>query len=414
MNFMKTEVKMNNEKRFVICSLLIIGLSLTSNFQDFAANKPTIYINGEKISTKTAPVISKGTTYVPLRDISENMGCTVTWDAKTSTVKIVENSSKKTILIEKNSYNVNGKKTAINTGTMNKNGVTLVPLRVIGESLDCDVKWDAKESSITISKLSASNLKPVSEANAKFNTVEVANSKELLENIKSNTRIVLTESTYNLSDVSQVTNPSIIARKQYDGVEYAVTNVDNLIIEPKNGVSATILVKPRYSNVLPFENCNNIKIKDITAGHTIEKGHCIGGVINLVDTSDVTIENCKLYGCGTYGIIGNKVSNVTAVNTEIYECTYGLVDFSNSKNINLKSCILRDSEDFSMFTFDSCENVKVSDSKISGNKSDYNSSFISDYNSKNIKFENCSFLNNSYKNLSSADVEFVNCSISKK
>ncbi|RKW40988.1 MAG: copper amine oxidase, partial [Lachnospiraceae bacterium] len=63
MNFMKTEVKMNSEKRFVICSLLIIGLSLTSNFQDFAANKPTIYINGEKISTKTAPVILKGTTY---------------------------------------------------------------------------------------------------------------------------------------------------------------------------------------------------------------------------------------------------------------------------------------------------------------------------------------------------------------
>ena len=114
MNFMKTEVKMNSEKRFVICSLLIIGLSLTSNFQDFAANKTTIYINGEKIHTKTAPVILKGTTYVPLRDISENMGCTVTWDAKTATVKIVENSSKKTILIEKNSYTTNGKKTALN------------------------------------------------------------------------------------------------------------------------------------------------------------------------------------------------------------------------------------------------------------------------------------------------------------
>lgn len=411
MNFMKTEVKMNSEKRFVICSLLIIGLSLTSNFQDFAANKTTIYINGEKIHTKTAPVILKGTTYVPLRDISENMGCTVTWDAKTATVKIVENSSKKTILIEKNSYTTNGKKTALNPGTMNKNGITLVPLRVIGESLDCDVKWDAKESSITISKLSASNPKPVSEANAKYNTVEVANSKEFLENIKSNTRIVLTGSTYNLSDVSQVTNPSIIARKQYDGVEYVITNVDNLVIEPKNGVTATILVKPRYSNVLPFENCNNIKIKDITAGHTIEKGYCIGGVINLVDTSEVTIENCKLYGCGTYGIIGDKASNVTAVNTEIYECTYGLVDFSNSKNINLKSCILRDSEDFSMFTFDSCENVKVSDSKISGNKSDGMFSFISSQDSNNVIFENCNFSNNSYKKFSSDDVKFVNCNV---
>ena len=223
---------MNSEKRFVICSLLIIGLSLTSNFQDFAANKPTIYINGEKIHTKTAPVTLKGTTYVPLRDISENMGCTVTWDAKTATIKIVENSSKKTILIEKNSYTTNGKKTALNPGTMNKNGTTLVPLRVIGESLDCDVKWDAKEPSITISKKFASNTKTVYEPNAKYKTVEVSNAKEFLENIKSNTRIVLTGSTYNLSKVLNVSNPSIKMTHEYDGAEYVITNVNNLIIEP--------------------------------------------------------------------------------------------------------------------------------------------------------------------------------------
>ena len=411
MNFMKTEVKMNSEKRFVICSLLIIGLSLTSNFQDFAANKPTIYINGEKISTKIAPVILKGTTYVPLRDISENMGCTVTWDAKTSTVKIVENSTKKTILIEKNSYTTNGKKTALNPGTMNKNGVTLVPLRVIGESLDCDVKWDAKESSITISKLSTSNSKTVSDSNSNYKTVEVANAKDLLNNIKSNTRIVLTGKTYNLTEVLNVTNPSIMMTHEYDGVEYVITNVNNLIIESKNGVSATLLVEPRYSNVLPFKNCKNIIIKGITAGHTTEKGYCVGGVINLVDTSDVTIENCKLYGCGTYGIICDKASNVTALNTEIYDCTYGLVDFSNSKNINLKSCILRDSSEFSMFSIYNCENVKISDSKISGNKTDGMFSFISSQDSSNVIFENCNFSNNSYKNFSSDDVNFENCNV---
>lgn len=402
---------MNSEKRFVICSLLIIGLSLTSNFQDFAANKPTIYINGEKISTKIAPVILKGTTYVPLRDISENMGCTVTWDAKTSTVKIVENSTKKTILIEKNSYTTNGKKTALNPGTMNKNGVTLVPLRVIGESLDCDVKWDAKESSITISKLSTSNSKTVSDSNSNYKTVEVANAKDLLNNIKSNTRIVLTGKTYNLTEVLNVTNPSIMMTHEYDGVEYVITNVNNLIIEPKNGVSATLLVEPRYSNVLPFKNCKNIIIKGITAGHTTEKGYCVGGVINLVDTSDVTIENCKLYGCGTYGIICDKASNVTALNTEIYDCTYGLVDFSNSKNINLKSCILRDSSEFSMFSIYNCENVKISDSKISGNKTDGMFSFISSQDSSNVIFENCNFSNNSYKNFSSDDVNFENCNV---
>lgn len=412
---MKTEVKMKGKKNFIlklaIYSLLIMALSLVSNYHVFAAKTPVIYINGNKINTKTDPVILKGTTYVPLRDISENMGCTVTWDSKTATVKIVENSTKKTILIEKNSYTVNEKKTDLNPGTMNKNGVTLVPLRVIGESLDCDVKWDAKEPSITISKASASNPKTTSEPSAKYKTVEVANAKEFLENIKSNTRIVLTGKTYNLTEVLNVTNPSIKMTHEYDGVEYVITNVNNLIIEPKNGVSATILIEPRYSNVLPFENCKNITIKGITAGHTTEKGYCVGGVINLVDTSDVTIENCKLYGCGTYGIICDKASNVTALNTEIYDCTYGLVDFSNSKNMNLKSCILRDSEQFSMFSIYNCENVKISDSKISGNKSDEMFSFISSTESSNVIFENCNFSNNSYKNFKNGNVEFVNCNV---
>ena len=412
---MKTEVKMKSEKDFIlklaICSLLIMALSIVSNYHVFAAKTPVIYINGEKIHTKTAPIILKGTTYVPLRDISENMGCTVTWDAKTSTVKIFENSSKKTILIEKNSYTANGKKTALNPGTMNKNGTTLVPLRVIGESLDCDVKWDAKEPSITISKKFASNPKTVYEPNAKYKTVEVSNAKEFLENIKSNTRIVLTGSTYNLSKVLNVSNPSIKMTHEYDGAEYVITNVNNLIIEPKNGVSPTLLVEPRYSNVLPFENCNNITIKGITAGHTIEKGYCVGGVIFLNNTSDVTIDNCKLYGCGTYGISGNKASNISAINTEIYECTYGIVEFGYSKNINLKSCILRDSEQFSMFSIYNCENVKISDSKISGNKSDEMFSFISSTESSNVIFENCNFSNNNYKNFKSGNVEFVNCNV---
>ena len=198
---------------------------------------------------------------------------------------------------------------------------------------------------------------------------------------------------------------------EYDGTEYVITNVNNLIIEPKNGVSPTLLVEPRYSNVLPFENCNNITIKGITAGHTIEKGYCVGGVIRLDNTSDVTIENCKLYGCGTYGIICDKASNISAINTEIYECTYGIVEFGYSKNINLKSCILRDSEQFSMFSIYNCENVKISDSKISGNKSDEMFSFISSTESSNVIFENCNFSNNNYKNFKSGNVEFVNCNV---
>ena len=88
---------------------------------------------------------------------------------------------------------------------MNKNGFTLVSLRVISESLDCDVKWDAKEPSIPLNKKAISTSKTPSEPNAKYKTVEMSNAKEFLENIKSNTMIVI----YNLTEVLKVINTSI-------------------------------------------------------------------------------------------------------------------------------------------------------------------------------------------------------------
>jgi len=64
-----------------------------------------------------------------------------------------------------------------------------------------------------------------------------------------------------------------------------------------------------------------------------------------------------------------------------------------------------------MFSIYNCENVKISDSKISGNKSDEMFSFISSTESSNVIFENCNFSNNNYKNFKSGNVEFVNCNV---
>ncbi len=43
---------------------------------------------------------------------------------------------------------------------------------------------------------------------------------------------------------------------------------------------------------------------------------------------DINIDKCSLYGCGTYRITATDSSEITVENTEIYECTYGLVELS--------------------------------------------------------------------------------------
>ena len=54
-------------------------------------NVATVTVNGEKITADN--FIYNGTTYVPLRAVSENMGATVDWDNTTKTAKIVNQTA---------------------------------------------------------------------------------------------------------------------------------------------------------------------------------------------------------------------------------------------------------------------------------------------------------------------------------
>ncbi len=50
-------------------------------------------VNGETIDFKVLPKIVNGTAMVPVRFVSENLGCTITFDAETKTVIIVANET---------------------------------------------------------------------------------------------------------------------------------------------------------------------------------------------------------------------------------------------------------------------------------------------------------------------------------
>ncbi len=48
----------------------------------------SLEINGKKVTSPVAPMIVKGTTLVPIRVVSENLGAQVNWDGTTRTVKV--------------------------------------------------------------------------------------------------------------------------------------------------------------------------------------------------------------------------------------------------------------------------------------------------------------------------------------
>ena len=73
----------------------------------------------------------------------------------------------------------------------------------------------------------------------------------------------------------------------------------------------------------------------ITLGHTQEPGSCMGGVPHYVNSKDILVEDCDLYGCGTLGVIGTNSRNMQVINNHIHDCSVGGVEFSQCQDVRV-------------------------------------------------------------------------------
>lgn len=298
---------------------------------------------------------------------------------------------------------VNGKEFNSDPPVLVVEGRTYLPLRAMGDALGVPVEWNAD--------LNQAEVGTITSTPKQQETVEVSTAKELLENIKSYTTIILNEGVYNLSEVKDVDNKFVTKSDVFDGYEYIINSVSGLEIKAADNAEVTIVVEPRYANVLSFNGCDNIALNNIIAGHTVDEGYCSGGVIGLEDTINTIIKNCKFYGCGTYGLIGYSSSDIAVYDTEIYECTHGALNMIACKNAEFNSCLFRDCNGFSLFALSNCNDIHVADSEIknNGNGTEFDS-LISGSSSDDIVFSNCTFENNKYQTFSdNENITFDNC-----
>ena len=207
---------------------------------------------------------------------------------------------------------------------------------------------------------------PVSTGEQKEVTVKTVD--QFLAAIASDTKIILAEGTYDLSTAKNYGNnaQNYYWEDNYDGPSLVIAGVTNLTVEGAGQGKTTISAVPRYANVLTFENCFGITVKNFTAGHTIEPGYCMGGVLMFRYSDSLLVENCGLYGCGTYGVQTDSSPNLQIVNCEIYECSYGGVQFWDSENISISGTTFRDLEG-PIFSLSNCVNVTVDGEALDGN-----------------------------------------------
>jgi sugar lactone lactonase YvrE len=98
----------------------------------------------------TMPMIIKGRAFLPIRAIIEALGGTINWQGEEGKITIKLSGKVITLWIGKEESNVNGLEKKIDTPPFISKGRTFIPLRFVTEELGCIVEWDAPTRTIMI------------------------------------------------------------------------------------------------------------------------------------------------------------------------------------------------------------------------------------------------------------------------
>lgn len=115
---------------------------------NIGSNKATI--NGEVKMMDVMPIIRNNRTLVPFRFIGEAVNAEVNWIAEDKEVTYELDDAKISLFIDKNRIMVNGVEQEIDTEPIIINNRTLVPLRVISETLGFEVEWIPENQEIRV------------------------------------------------------------------------------------------------------------------------------------------------------------------------------------------------------------------------------------------------------------------------
>jgi len=197
----------------------------------------------------------------------------------------------------------------------------------------------------------------------------------------------------------------------------------NLTIEGLGEKKVQIVSEMSDAPVLVFRDSTGIELRNIEAGHTAEVCGEPADVLTIENCRDIRVEDCVLYGTGSVGLRLKDVDGFEFVNSEITDCSLGIMTVTGSRrlafresrfhsNRSYKGIAIRGSTDVFfgrcemtennaytgdpeggvLFDVDSSENVRVTDSRISGNTLDY---FIR--RPGTVRFSNCVMEKNEFR-----------------
>ncbi|WP_432665758.1 CAP-associated domain-containing protein [Wukongibacter baidiensis] len=147
-----------------------------------ASKDVRVKFEGHFLNFDVDPMIINGRTLVPFRVILEALGAEVGWDGDSRTVSAIKDNLNIKLKIDSTEAFVNSKKTDLDVPAMIIDGRTLIPVRFISEELGCTVDWDGDMRIVTISTSNTSDNKDI-EKEFTFQGIAIGDSEKKVINV---------------------------------------------------------------------------------------------------------------------------------------------------------------------------------------------------------------------------------------
>lgn len=132
--------------------LILLSFLMVILISGIAWAVPNVVLDDTELTFDVPPVIENGRTLVPLRIIFESLGANVQWDQTTQTVTAIKDKTIIKLTINSDVAYKNDQSIKIDVPAKIKDGRTMVPLRFVSEAMGAYVGWDSTTETINILK----------------------------------------------------------------------------------------------------------------------------------------------------------------------------------------------------------------------------------------------------------------------
>ncbi|WP_342436633.1 N-acetylmuramoyl-L-alanine amidase [Paenibacillus sp. FSL L8-0436] len=126
----------------LLCMTFLILFTNVGNSQAASDSTIQLYLDGKVLKTENPPRVVANSTMVPLRVVSEGLGAKVLWNHTDQRVTVEKNKLVLQLYMDKTEAFVNGKAEKLDAALLVAEGTTLVPVRFVSENLGLEVEWN--------------------------------------------------------------------------------------------------------------------------------------------------------------------------------------------------------------------------------------------------------------------------------